>query len=212
MKTFLVANPKGGSGKTTLATNLAGYFATRGRHVVLSDLDRQQSSLDWLERRAEKDLPFIHSLNARDGNLTSLSAQVNVIDSPAGLRGDKLSDAVKAADWVIVPMQSSTFDINATQDFIEVLKEEKAVRKERTFVAMVGMRVDARTKSAAQLEQYLAKSGFPVMGFLRSAQVYVHAAEEGLSLFDMAPSKVTKDIQQWSNLLQWIRAGERKGV
>jgi chromosome partitioning protein len=211
MKTFLVANPKGGSGKTTLATNLAGYFASRGRHVVLSDMDRQESSLCWLERRSS-DLPLIHALNGRGGHLSSLSADINVIDSPAGLRGDKLSDAVKAADWVIVPMQSSMFDINATQDFLEVLREEKAVRKERTFVAMVGMRVNARTKAALNLEEYLAQSGFPVMGHLRNAQVYVHAAEEGLSLFDMSPSRVKQDIQQWSNLLQWIRAGENKGV
>ncbi len=211
MKTFLVANPKGGSGKTTLATNLAGYFASRGRHVVLSDMDRQESSLGWLERRS-LDLPLIHALNGRSGHLSSMSADINVIDSPAGLRGDKLSDAVKAADWVIVPMQSSTFDINATQDFLEVLKEEKAVRKERTFVAMVGMRVNARTKAALNLEEYLAQSGFPVMGHLRNAQVYVHAAEQGLSLFDMSPSRVKQDIQQWSNLLQWIRAGENKGV
>ena len=211
MKTFLVANPKGGSGKTTLATNLAGYFASRGRHVVLSDMDRQESSLGWLERRSS-DLPLIHALNGRGGHLSSLSADINVIDSPAGLRGDKLSDAVKAADWVIVPMQSSTFDINATQDFLEVLREEKAVRKERTFVAMVGMRVNARTKAALNLEEYLAQSGFPVMGHLRNAQVYVHAAEAGLSLFDMSPSRVKQDIRQWSNLLQWIRAGENKGV
>lgn len=211
MKTFLVANPKGGSGKTTLATNLAGYFASRGRHVVLSDMDRQESSLGWLDRRSS-DLPLIHALNGRGGHISSMSADINVIDSPAGLRGDKLSEAVKAADWVIVPMQSSTFDINATQDFLEVLREEKAVRKERTFVAMVGMRVNARTKAAVNLEDYLAKSGFPVMGHLRNAQVYVHAAEAGLSLFDMAPSRVKQDIQQWSNLLQWIRAGENRGV
>ena len=211
MKTFLVANPKGGSGKTTLATNLAGYFASRGRHVVLSDMDRQESSLGWLERRS-RNLPFIHAQNGRTGHLSSLSADINVIDSPAGLRGDKLSEAVKAADWVIVPMQSSSFDINATQDFLEVLREEKAVRKERTFVAMVGMRVNARTKAALNLEEYLAQSGFPVMGHLRNAQVYVHAAEAGLSLFDMSPSRVKQDIQQWSNLLQWIRAGENKGV
>ena len=211
MKTFLIANPKGGSGKTTLATNLAGYFASRGRHVVLSDMDRQESSLGWLDRRSA-DLPLIHALNGRNGPIRSLSADVNVIDSPAGLRGDKLSDAVKTADWVIVPMQSSTFDINATQDFLEVLKEEKAVRKERTFIAMVGMRVNPRTKAALNLEEYLARSGFPVMGHLRNAQVYVHAAERGISLFDMSPSRVKQDIQQWSNLLQWIRAGENKGV
>ena len=210
MKTFLVANPKGGSGKTTLATNLAGYFANRGRHVVLSDLDRQASSLSWLERRSEKNTPFIHSLNARDGNLKSLSAQINIIDSPAGLRGDKLTEAVKAADWVIVPMQSSMFDVDATRNFLSVLQEEKAVRKGRTFVAMVGMRVDGRTKAAQQLEDYLAESVFPVVGFLRNAQVYVRAAEEGLSIFDMPPSRVTRDLQQWSSLLQWMRVNDKK--
>ena len=210
MKTFLVANPKGGSGKTTLATNLAGYFANRGRHVVLSDLDRQASSLSWLERRSEKNTPLIHSLNARDGNLKSLSAQINIIDSPAGLRGDKLTEAVKAADWVIVPMQSSMFDVDATRNFLSVLQEEKAVRKGRTFVAMVGMRVDGRTKAAQQLEDYLAESGFPVVGFLRNAQVYIRAAEEGLSIFDMPPSRVTRDLQQWSSLLQWMRVNDKK--
>lgn len=208
MKTFLVANPKGGSGKTTLATNLAGYFARNGKRVILSDMDRQASSLNWLERRSTS-LPLIQGLNGRNANLDSLKADVTVIDSPAGLRGDKLSDAVKAVDWVIVPMQSSIFDINATQDFLEILKAEKAVRKERTFVAMVGMRVAARTKAANNLERYLSESGFPVMGFLRNAQMYVHAAEAGASLFDMSPSKVKQDIAQWESLLEWIKTADK---
>ncbi len=208
MKTFLVANPKGGSGKTTLATNLAGYFASNGKRVLLSDMDRQASSLNWLGRRSTS-LPLIQGLNGRNANLDSVKADVAVIDSPAGLRGDKLSDAVKAVDWVIVPMQSSIFDINATQDFLEVLKAEKAIRKERTFVAMVGMRVAARTKAANNLENYLAESGFPVMGFLRNAQIYVHAAEAGDSIFDMSPSKVKQDFAQWESLLEWIKAAEK---
>ena len=210
MKSFLVANPKGGSGKTTLATNLAAYFAHQGRHVVLSDFDRQESSLDWLERRAQNDVPFIHALNARSGNLKSLSAKINVIDSPAGLRGDKLSDAVKAADLVIVPIQPSIFDMTATKDFLEVLQEEKAVRKSRTFVAMVGMRVNEGSKAAHKLEDYMAGGGFPVVGFLRSAQVYVRAAAQGLSIFDLPKSRVAKDLQQWASLLQWIRANDKR--
>ncbi|MFM9834968.1 MAG: AAA family ATPase [Methylophilaceae bacterium] len=204
MKTFLVTNPKGGSGKTTLATNLAGYFASAGRNVVLADIDRQGSSSDWLARRPEV-LPTIHGANHRK----NLDIDITVIDSPAGLRGDKLSEVVKEADWVIVPMQSSTFDINATQDFLEVLSAEKAVRKERTFVAMVGMRISERTKAAAKLAEYLAESEFPVMGYLRNAQIYAHAAEAGMSLFDMSPYKARKDIEQWSALLKWIKSAEK---
>ncbi len=211
MRTVLVANPKGGSGKTTLATNLAGYFANRNRHVVLSDLDRQQSSLGWLERRPDS-VPLIHGLNGRGKNSDSLSADWTIIDSPAGLHGERLSESVKRADWVIVPMQSSTFDIGATQDFLQVLREEKAIRKERTFVAMVGMRIDSRTKAAANLQAYLEKSDFPVMGHLRNAQIYVQAAEHGISLFDMKPSQAARDIQQWSPLLHWLVNADRNSI
>jgi len=208
MRTVLIANPKGGSGKTTLATNLAGYFANRGRHVVLSDMDRQQSSLNWLERRPDS-MPLIHGLNGRGKNADSLSADWTIIDSPAGLHGEKLSEAVKRADWVVVPMQASTFDIGATQDFLQVLREEKAVRKERTFVAMVGMRIDSRTRAAASLQAYLEEGDFPVMGHLRDAQIYVQAAEQGASLFDLRPSQSARDIQQWAPLLHWLVNADR---
>ncbi len=203
MSTVLIANPKGGSGKTTIATNLAGYFARQGRHVVLSDMDRQQSSLNWLERRQDN-LPLIHALNGRSKNVNSLSAEWTIIDSPAGLHGERLSEVVKLADWVIVPMQASSLDIEATEDFLRVLREEKAVRKERTFVAMVGMRIDSRTLAAASLQEYLDTSDFPVVGHLRNAQIYVRAAEQGASLFDLRPSEAERDIKQWSPLLRWL--------
>ena len=211
MSTVLIANPKGGSGKTTLATNLAGYFAAHGRHVMLSDMDRQRSALNWLERRPDK-YPLIHGLDGRGKHADSLSADWTIIDSAAGLHGDKLSDAVKRADWVIVPMQASTFDIGATQDFLQILREEKAVRKERTFVAMVGMRVDSRTRSAAALQAYLEESDFPVVGNLRDGQIYVQAAELGASLFDLRPSLVARDLQQWSPLLHWLINADKQAA
>jgi chromosome partitioning protein len=201
---ILIANPKGGSGKTTLSTNLAGYFASKDRKICLLDLDKQQSSNGWLKRRPEN-LPKINSVNSHSALAKKKNIEIVIIDSPAGLRGDKLSAAVKDADWVIVPMQTSTYDINATQEFIDILKAEKAVRKERTFVAMLGMRVATRTKAAENLAQYLDESGFPVIGNLRNAQIYSHTAEQGVSIFDMTPYKAKKDLEQWAPLLKWIK-------
>lgn len=198
MKNILIANPKGGAGKTTLATNLAGYFAVRGKHVMLADLDRQQSSSNWLERRPA-DAPQIESNSKQTAKLDWL-----ITDSPAGLRDEKLTDAVKAADCVIVPIQPSAFDIGATRDFLEVLAEEKAIRKNKTFVALVGMRVNLRTHSAAKLAEFMQQTNLPVLAYLRNTQNYVSAAEQGLSIFDMRASLVAQDIGQWKRLLTWV--------
>lgn len=202
MKTILIANSKGGAGKTTLATNLASYLATSGLTVLLNDLDRQQSSAQWLSRRPA-DLPIIHSYNAH--NKAKLKDNVWVIsDTPAGLRDEKLSDAVKQADCVIVPIQPSAFDIGASSDFLDRLAEEKAIRKNKTFVALVGMRVNSRTHAAATLAEFMQHTGFPVLTYLRNAQVYATAAELGIGLFDMRPSLVAQDMEQWTPLLAWI--------
>jgi len=201
MKHILVANAKGGSGKTTLATNLAGYLASSNHKVLLADLDRQQSATQWLKRRPS-DAPMIHTLQSA-GKLTNTYDWM-VTDSPAGLRDEKLADAVKDADIVIVPIQPSAFDIGAAADFLDVLHQEKAIRKQKTFVALVGSRVNSRTHAAVGLAEFMDDTGFPVLAYLRNSQVYTAAAEQGLSIFDMRPSLVAQDIEQWSVLLDWI--------
>jgi chromosome partitioning protein len=103
-----------------------------------------------------------------------------------------------------VPIQPSAFDIGATRDFLDILAEEKAIRKNKTFVALVGMRVNVRTNAAAGLAEFMQQTGFPVLTYLRNAQVYALAAEQGLSLFDMRPSLVEQDLQQWLPLLDWV--------
>ena len=198
MKNILIANPKGGSGKSTLATNLAGYFAMRGKQVLLEDLDRQQSSANWVERRPAH-APKIYANSKHAEKLDWV-----ITDSPAGLRDDKLADAVKTADYVIVPVQPSAFDIGATSDFLEVLATEKSIRKSKTFVALVGMRVNLRTHSAVKLAAFMQESNLPVLAYLRNAQAYITAAEQGLSIFDMRASQVAQDVAQWKQLLQWI--------
>jgi len=202
MKNILIANSKGGCGKTTLSTNIAGYFASLGGQVMLNDLDRQQSSTQWLQRRPPE-MPLIHSYNSRSKAFVKDPDWV-ITDSPAGFRDDKLADAVKQADCIIVPIQPSAFDMGATSDFLDKLAEEKAIRKNKTFVALVGMRVNNRTHAAAGLADFMEQTGFPVLTYLRNAQVYATAAEMGVSLFDMRPSLVAQDIEQWAPLIQWI--------
>lgn len=208
MKVFLVANPKGGSGKSTLATNLAGYFASRQREVMLGDLDKQQSSREWLALR-----PFEQStIDTWDIGLDKVARPPKgtshvVIDTPAGLSGKLLDRVLKLSGRVIVPVQPSLFDMLATRHFLDALLEEKAVRKGKADVAVIGMRVDARTRAAGELERFFANWELPVLAYLRDTQVYVQAAAAGLTLFDLPPSRAERDLEQWQAIIDWVEAG-----
>lgn len=212
MRSFLIANPKGGSGKSTLATNLAGYFAARGARVMLGDIDRQQSAREWLRLRP-LGLPPIASWEIDPGQPARPPKDAThvVLDSPAGLHGKKLDHVVRMVDRVVVPLQPSLFDILATRDFLDALLREKPVRSGRSQVALVGMRVDPRTRSAHQLERFLEECGVPTLTFLRDTQLYVQLAAHGFSLFDLSLAKAERDLEQWRPLLDWVEAGEADG-
>ena len=205
MKAILIANPKGGSGKTTLATNLAGSLAARKQKVFLWDLDRQQSSLKWLAMRPA-DRSVIHRLDAEDGDESTIprSSSWLILDSAAGLHGKNLAYSLKIAHKIIVPVQPSVFDMAATSTFLQTLMEEKAVRRHKTLIGIVGMRVNPRTRAAATLEAFLAQFELPVLTYLRDTQVYVNAAFNGLSLFDLPEYLSAKDLEQWQPILDWI--------
>ncbi|GAB2180024.1 ParA family protein [Denitratisoma sp. agr-D3] len=209
MKSFLIANPKGGVGKSTLATNLAGYFARQGHAVMLGDIDRQQSARTWLGLRSPA-LPPITSWEI-DGDKPARPPKGTthaVLDTPAGLHGKRLSQVLKVVDRVIVPLQPSIFDILATQQFLEALAEEKEIRKHQAYVAVVGMRVDARTRAAAQLERFLESQGLPVLTYLRDTQTYVQAAAHGLTIFDLSAARAGQDQAQWQPLIDWVNGPE----
>lgn len=127
-----------------------------------------------------------------------------VLDTPAGLHGWRLNDVLKLADKVVVPLQPSIFDILATQDFLRRLAEEKAVRQGDIDVGIVGMRVDARTRSADQLHRFIEGLNLPVLSYLRDTQNYVQLAAHGLTLWDIAPSRVQRDIEQWQPIIAWV--------
>jgi len=206
VKAILIANPKGGSGKTTLSTNIAGYIASRGQRVAILDLDRQKSATQWLATRSPglASIELMQSEVERESPLEWL-----VIDSPAGLHGKNLDHALKLVHRVIVPIAPSAFDIQASRDFLEALHHEKTVRKGKIFVGVVGMRMDPRTRAALTLEQFLKGLDMPVLAYLREAQVYVNAAFEGKTLFDLPPSLAQRELEQWAYMLNWLgRAAE----
>ncbi len=201
MKAILIANPKGGSGKTTLSTNIAGYLAHRGHRVAMLDLDRQKSATQWLTHRSP-DLPGIELMLSEIEKNTPVDWLV--IDSPAGLHGKNLDHALKLVHKVIVPIAPSAFDIQASRDFLDVLHHEKTVRKGKIFVGVVGMRMDPRTRAALTLEQFLKGLDLPVLAYLRETQAYVSAAFEGKTLFDLPPSQAQRELEQWAYLLSWL--------
>ncbi len=205
MQTILIANPKGGSGKTTLATNIAGWLAGKRQRVALADTDPQRSSSEWLARRPALFPPiggFAGELKKRE--LKDVAPDWLVIDSPAGLHGDALRDDIRRSDAMLVPVTPSAFDMAATRHFFEAIAEYKAVKEGGIAVGIVGMRVDARTRSAAELDEFLAGYDYPVVAHLRDTQVYVYCARDGYSVFDLPRSRGEQDWEQWKPLTRWI--------
>ena len=203
MPVVVVANPKGGVGKSTLSTNIAGYFASQGHPVILGDTDRQQSARLWLGLRP----PAARPIGSWDTSSDVISRPPKgtthaVLDTPAGLHGWRLKDVLKMADKVIVPLQPSVFDIFATRAFLQQLAEHR--RAAGVSVGLVGMRVDERTLAAEQLRQFTHDLGLPVLAQLRPTQNYVHLAARGLTLFDVAPGRVQRDLEQWQGLCRWL--------
>jgi len=205
MQTLLVANPKGGSGKSTLATNIAGWLAGRKQRVVLADFDPLRSSIEWLQRRAAL-FPAIEGWTPASGkdDVREHNPHWLIMDTPAGLHGDALRDAIRRADTLLVPVSPSAFDTAATQHFLDQIGEYKAVRKGDIAIGLVAMRVDPRTHSALELEDFLNAFDFPLVAHLRQTQVYVHCARDGLSVFDLPRSRAEADWEQWRPLTRWI--------
>jgi chromosome partitioning protein len=205
MPIVVVANPKGGVGKSTLSTNIAGYYASKGHSVMLGDADRQQSSKLWLGLRPAAARPISSFEISTDMVAKPPKGTTHVVlDTPGGLHGWRMKDVLKMADKVIVPLQPSVFDIFATRAFLDELAQHS--RASSLKVGIVGMRVDGRTISADKLQEFVSSLGLPVLGYLRDTQNYIHLAARGLTLFDVAPSRVEKDLEQWQALAKFLDA------
>jgi chromosome partitioning protein len=203
MPVVVVANPKGGVGKSTIATNIAGYFASKKHTVMLGDADRQQSSRLWLGLRPAGARPIGTWDVGQDSIAKPPKGTTHVVlDTPAGMHGKQFKDVLQLADRVIVPLQPSVFDIFATRSFLDELAEHRKANKMQ--VGIIGMRVDPRTIAADKLHEFVDNLGLPVLGYLRHTQNYIHLAARGLTLSDVAPSRVERDLEQWESICRWL--------
>lgn len=212
MRTILILNPKGGCGKSTLATNIAGYFARQGKRVALADCDPQGSSRDWLEVRPEH-LPRIEPARVKEGKLEiGKDTEVLVLDSPAGLHDERLVKIIRAAQTVVIPVLPSPIDMRAAEHFLHELFDLRNKIGHKIKIATVANRVREDTVVAAKLDYYLEKlrlpggNKIPYLAVLRASQNYINAAEKGMTIFELAPSRTYYDREQWDPLLRWLNS------
>ncbi|MEM9172039.1 MAG: ParA family protein, partial [Pseudomonadota bacterium] len=180
MRHIMVLNSKGGCGKSTIATNLASYYAVEGQSVALADYDPQRSSLEWVQNRPES-APEIIGLDAAKDGLKALprSADVLIIDAPARSHGSELTQLVKHAETIIVPVLPSTIDMEATTKFIAELQKVGKVSRKQVKIGVVGNRVRENTLIFDDLDEYLESLKVPYLTWLRDAQNYVRAYTRG---------------------------------
>ena len=214
MLSILVINSKGGSGKTTLTTNLASYYASKKVRTAIMDYDPQGSSIQWLRVRPDK-AEKIHGANAAHAKgavpLRSLHAwvpsdtEVLVIDAPAGAKGLLLQEIVRRANFIVIPVAPSPIDIHATADFIKELFLFGGARTAKVKIAVVANRVRNSSSSVyASLERFLNSLKLPFLTSIHDSENYIHAAERGLGVFEMDGAATISERQELMPILKWL--------
>ncbi|MFQ5549398.1 MAG: ParA family protein [Woeseia sp.] len=207
MRHIMVMNAKGGCGKSTLATNIAAYFADGGYAVALADYDPQRSSLDWLDRRPEK-RPDIAAVAAFDGGLRHAPRSVDfiVIDAPARSHGPELTELIRHAETIVVPVLPSTIDIQATKNFLKELKSVGKIERREAKFGVVANRFREYTLIWEELDDYLASARVAYVAALREAQNYVRAYTRGLGIHELPEYLAWPEWEQWEPLVDWLKS------
>ncbi len=205
MRHIMVINAKGGCGKSTLATNLASYYADCGYGVALADYDPQRSSLDWLDRRPDDRARIAAVAGFEDGlKHAPRSADMIIIDAPARSHGKELTALVNRAETIIVPVLPSTIDMQASDRFIKELQAVGKVSSKQAKIGVVANRVREYTLIFDELDEYLTKLRVPYIATLREAQNYVRAYTRGLGIYELPEYLAWPDWEQWDPLIKWI--------
>ncbi|MEM8684405.1 MAG: P-loop NTPase [Pseudomonadota bacterium] len=215
---IVVLNPKGGSGKSTLVTNIAAAYARRGATPTIMDFDPQGSSMGWLDRRAESQ-PTVNGIAAyknsmqatRSWQLRLPSDTLNlIVDSPAAITHDDLRELTRDASSILVPVLPSPMDIHAVSRCIaDLLLVAKINRNERKL-AVIANRTRKNTKSFSKLMRFLDSLGIPIIAVMRDSQNFVYAAENGLGICEMPPSRVKPDLEQVERVISWLDGWQQR--
>jgi chromosome partitioning protein len=204
MKQVFVANPKGGCGKTTLATQLASYWAGQGASVALVDHDKQQSSLDWLKSRPKRCAGIV-PIAAFKGDSVDDDFDVVIHDMPAGCSVDDLQAWSSADSQLVIPILPSPTDIKAAVRFLMALNRHDWLVNSKMDIALVANRVRTNTNYFKVLVAFLEQVNMPLITSFRDTQNYIRAMDSGVSIFDLPKSRVSSDLKQWRPLLDWLQ-------
>lgn len=207
MRQIMVINAKGGSGKTTIATNLASYFASKNKKVTIVDYDPQGSSLAWLEARSPA-RPPIHGIAGfkRNAERPKRNTDFVIMDAPAAVHGGELSKLVRKAKTILVPVLPSPIDMRAATSFLKELKSSAPVSHKKAKVALIANRSREITNIFWELEDFLSAQRLPYLTMLRDSQNYVRAAERGLGIYEMGPAATAIDREQWEPIIKWVKS------
>lgn len=207
MTTILVATVKGGSGKTTLSTNLAAALANDGARVLLADLDRQRSAMEWLARRPADAAVIEGAEWIKEIGRPGPDHDFAILDAPAALKTRQIEEIVAFADRIVVPVVPSAIDEAATLRFLRKLDDIRAVAKGRKPVGIVGNRVRNGTRSAERLSAFMAGTGHRAIARIRDSQAYLDVVDAGLGLFDRGGARYAPLKEDWWPLLEFVREG-----
>ena len=206
MRHILVLNAKGGSGKTTIATNLASYFAQDGKNVLLLDCDPQGSSLAWGKARSSARVPIKIGAAFKESVRPAKNTDFVIIDSPAAVQGRELSNLLRRAETILIPVLASSIDMRAAEDFINCIKKSGRVANKHAKIALIANRVKERSNVYHELEAFLRKRRIPFLTHLRDSMNYIRAAESGTGIFEMAPYSTQLDREQWEPITKWVKS------